>query len=360
MACLQNHPDLIEAKTLGKKKWLGPDCKRAHGGERWVVNGQCVGCGRNHSRESSRTKHGITEAALEEKSALRAAGHKARAIAKEAGENTFHGIPCTHGCGTLRLTTSGTCFKCYYRPSKWDKPRHALNRLARQAARDRGEKTYEGMVCPHEGHGATRITGNGTCRECSRVRALARSRKYAPPRKRDDPTWVAALEAQKIESAARERARKQTPEYKAANALRCKAYQKANRDTLLAKSKIYAEDPDRREAKREWDRAYSRANHLRYRAHRHARKARERGAEGFTTPEELAAIIEAHDGLCAYCGVPWEHMDHKTPLIRKGTNWPDNLQPLCGFHNMSKGRRTDEEYRLAMGFPSSGRFVCAA
>ncbi|KPC89921.1 hypothetical protein ADL27_38570 [Streptomyces sp. NRRL F-6602] len=44
------------------------------------------------------------------------------------------------------------------------------------------------------------------------------------------------------------------------------------------------------------------------------------------------------DGMygCVYCGGPYEHIDHVTPLSRGGEHSIDNLVPACGECNLQK------------------------
>ncbi|AFR50019.1 HNH endonuclease [Gordonia sp. KTR9] len=67
-------------------------------------------------------------------------------------------------------------------------------------------------------------------------------------------------------------------------------------------------------------------------------------------PEKLLAHwdIEGIDpARCYYTGLPlgdnW-HLDHMTPLSRGGLHRVDNLVPCCASVNMSKGKRTADEY----------------
>lgn len=113
------------------------------------------------------------------------------------------------------------------------------------------------------------------------------------------------------------------------------------------------------EERRERAREHREANREHYRAKDRARvrcpiecvakasayRARKRGADGTWNKSDVEALSVQQGGACAYCSASWEHVDHKTPLVRGGSNWPTNLQLLCGHHNTSKGRMTDEEYR---------------
>lgn len=54
------------------------------------------------------------------------------------------------------------------------------NLEARKQAKLRGDNTYTGTPCSKEGHGSTRKTYNGVCRECHRIQNMEyRSRNRA-------------------------------------------------------------------------------------------------------------------------------------------------------------------------------------
>lgn len=82
------------------------------------------------------------------------------------------------------------------------------------------------------------------------------------------------------------------------------------------------------------------------------RRSRERAAEGFFLKLHTDAILAAQHFTCAYCDAITDlQLDHVIPLSRGGSNYPWNLQWLCAFHNVSKGSRTDAEYRVLTGLP---------
>lgn len=122
---------------------------------------------------------------------------------------------------------------------------------------------------------------------------------------------------------------------------------------------------ENREKKRARDRiragdrtaAWKVANPEGKRSHDRTRRARAVSAEGTHTAADIRALAARQRGLCAYCDAPWEHVDHIIPLAHplKGSNWPENLQLLCAFHNVSKGARTDGEYRDLQGWPETGK-----
>lgn len=64
-----------------------------------------------------------------------------------------------------------------------------------------------------------------------------------------------------------------------------------------------------------------------------------RAAEGSYTATDVQRIHSEQGGKCACCGTPLSddyHVDHIMPLTLGGSNWPDNLQALCEFCNISK------------------------
>jgi DNA polymerase III gamma/tau subunit len=71
------------------------------------------------------------------------------------------------------------------------------------------------------------------------------------------------------------------------------------------------------------------------------RRARKMGAEGFYTAEDIAKLRKRQKDRCAH---PWcraklygaGHRDHIIALARGGTNWPRNIQLLCGPCNCKK------------------------
>lgn len=70
------------------------------------------------------------------------------------------------------------------------------------------------------------------------------------------------------------------------------------------------------------------------------RRARERGAQGRMTTAEWEQIKAAHGHRCAKCGKARKlTRDHIVPLSVGGQNTADNIQPLCGPCNSSKGTK---------------------
>ncbi len=80
------------------------------------------------------------------------------------------------------------------------------------------------------------------------------------------------------------------------------------------------------------------------RASDHKKRAMRLRAVGQSTAEQLEARVSYYGRRCAYCGGPYEHLDHVIPLSRGGTNWPANLRPACAPCNMQKHTRKLSEW----------------
>ncbi len=126
---------------------------------------------------------------------------------------------------------------------------------------------------------------------------------------------------------------------------RYKAYCEANKERIRARRQAYylanKEDIKARIA------AYKQSNPDSVRASENRRRSRKRAAEGSYTANDVTAMYESQDGLCAYCEAPLDgkyHVDHMTPLCRGGTNGWENLALVCPFCNQSKYTRTVEEF----------------
>jgi 5-methylcytosine-specific restriction endonuclease McrA len=70
-------------------------------------------------------------------------------------------------------------------------------------------------------------------------------------------------------------------------------------------------------------------------------RAMRRGAEGRHTLREWQELCERYDNKCAACGKPAKlTVDHIVPLTKGGTNYIENIQPLCQSCNSSKNSKT--------------------
>lgn len=209
--------------------------------------------------------------------------------------------------------------------------------LTRRQALALNAAWFVGKACK-KGHRPYRYRNAG-CIQCSRDAAslVAWLRPNTPRPLLTD----AEREVRRIESAARfnasekrrqiEARKNASPKVKA----RKQAWIEANRDRIAASRKArHAARPELATTRRR------------------RRRARLKGAIGYFTADQVQAILWLQLGRCAYCGDTGPlHLDHKRALARGGSNWPENLQWLCQWHNTSKGATSDPDYRRRKGIP---------
>lgn len=86
----------------------------------------------------------------------------------------------------------------------------------------------------------------------------------------------------------------------------------------------------------------------------HERRARFKDAEGFFSKSDIDILFLSQNGLCKYCRVDLKehgyHIDHRIPLVKGGTNWPENLQLLCPRCNLKKKDKMPEQYEKEIGY----------
>lgn len=88
--------------------------------------------------------------------------------------------------------------------------------------------------------------------------------------------------------------------------------------------------------KREWDAAHPESRKLQIAAYR----ARLRASRLHPiTREQLEQRVAVFGHRCAYCGAPWEHLDHVKPLARGGPHCLANLRPACASCNHRKSSK---------------------
>jgi 5-methylcytosine-specific restriction endonuclease McrA len=99
----------------------------------------------------------------------------------------------------------------------------------------------------------------------------------------------------------------------------------------------------------EYQRNYRQINRDKVNAWRLNYIAKKEGADGEYTATDVAVIYEAQGGMCYYCNDPLGknyHVDHKQPISRGGSNWPENLACTCQHCNLSKSAKTEAEFIL--------------
>jgi 5-methylcytosine-specific restriction endonuclease McrA len=147
--------------------------------------------------------------------------------------------------------------------------------------------------------------------------------------------------------------------YRSANAerdrARSKAYREAHAESVSESKKAWKRShPERVKAaaarwlglnvrrKRETGAAWRRAHPEYHRFFQARRRASKRNAEGSHTRVEWAALLATYGNRCLACGVQDVRLteDHIIPLMDGGTDWIENIQPLCKPCNTRKGTRT--------------------
>lgn len=75
--------------------------------------------------------------------------------------------------------------------------------------------------------------------------------------------------------------------------------------------------------------------------------ARKKGAIGSHTAEDVKLIFNSQRGCCWWCGCQLGdkyHVDHRIPIMRGGSNAPENLCVTCPPCNLSKHDRLPQEW----------------
>lgn len=141
-----------------------------------------------------------------------------------------------------------------------------------------------------------------------------------------------------------ERKREQDRHYRQENADHIREIKRAwsddNRERLNQQSAEWRKN--NRERRNAIVRAYRARHPESYRITKQRYLARKQNAEGECSREEWELILQqfAPDGRCPACGRQKPPtMDHIVPLSLGGSNYPFNLQPLCGNCNSTKGQK---------------------
>lgn len=231
-----------------------------------------------------------------------------------------------------------------------------LHIVSRQTAISVGLNHYfTGKPCKR-GHLSLRSTSRKACRECEQ--------QY-----RDERKAVISEYKRQYHQKHKEKLCKVSRDWYSANKQKAAEY---NRAYYLKNKERYTEwraawASDNPEKKRSWEqqwrkencvrlaaasREWKRKNPERVLAHNRNRRALARGADGSHTAQGVHTIYSLQRGRCAHCSrkVGSEyHVDHIVPLVRGGSNWPENLQILCPKCNMSKNRKDPFEWKQQNG-----------
>lgn len=141
----------------------------------------------------------------------------------------------------------------------------------------------------------------------------------------------------------------------------CRAYNQANKERIRARQRQY--DHEHREERRAQQRAYWASNrdhlleyhrqyHKEHPEYRKAQKSRRRSLEyagnGSFSHADVRMLFHSQNGRCWWCGKRIKdkryHVDHRIPLVRGGTNNPENLCISCPDCNLQKGAKLPQEW----------------
>ena len=123
-----------------------------------------------------------------------------------------------------------------------------------------------------------------------------------------------------------------------------RAHYHANRARYQAYDHKYGREnrARRRALHREWHQR----NPLHRKVYNAAWRARAAGNPGCFSTDDIRALEQRQNGLCYYCQQPYGkyQIDHRQPLSRGGSNWPENIVLTCEPCNLHKSDKTEAEY----------------
>lgn len=195
-------------------------------------------------------------------------------------------------------------------------------------AKQAGETRYfTGKPCKH-GHISPRFVSNRRCIACSMLARAEWGREnldYLRTYARNLPSNAPDIKKERWD-----------------------AWYADNRDRIVeSKRKERASKPG---SSYEW----ARNNREKARANLRNYKARKLGNGGVHTAEDIEDLLRIQNYKCAECGISVKdpknrHVDHKTPVVKGGSNGKENLQVLCKFCNLSKGAKDQFEFARTKG-----------
>jgi 5-methylcytosine-specific restriction endonuclease McrA len=264
-----------------------------------------------------------------------------RKCAKAAGLNRyFTGKPCLRGHIAERITAIGYCHQCELDRKRAIRSAKPGYQTRAQIDMRRTSRTRRCMACDNvfpniKKHFVplTKTLTNGTawnglsaeCREC-------RNRRFQPWYANNSESCIARA----IKSTEK---RRQRPEVREAERIWAREHKRQQ-----------LQDPAYRIVhNRRW-RQWAKENPHTTKVNRHNRRARELGADGTHTVVDIARLIKKQGDACFWCHeiIPSgkHHVDHKIPLSRGGSNWPQNLAITCATCNFRKRDMMPNEFRI--------------
>lgn len=174
------------------------------------------------------------------------------------------------------------------------------------------------------------------CKECCRISDNEYRQRH--------PDKVKAKKQRYLDSGGREKARTYSREYQRAHKEERQSYMERwraeNRDRYLEYARRYGQQ-HKDEIKQKRRAKYAENPHP-FNEMRQRRRARIKHAPGAHTAQDLERQHERQHGCCYWCSKPLESdatIDHVIPLVRGGSNNPDNLVIACRSCNSRKRTR---------------------
>lgn len=129
-----------------------------------------------------------------------------------------------------------------------------------------------------------------------------------------------------------------------------KAYYRKHKDEHYRRTQLYKHA--NKDKVKKWSEKWEANNRDKRRAALQNNRARRNKAAGRFTKELLLQKYAFHGWRCYLCGTPitlaTSHPEHRKPIARGGTNWIANIAPACAKCNLSKGAKTESEFREFM------------
>ena len=160
-----------------------------------------------------------------------------------------------------------------------------------------------------------------TCKECAKARARQRYRDNPARQIAQTKIWGIAHPDKVAESK-----RKYTAAHREEERVRAK--------------KVRTEQPEARRATQE---RYRLSHREAIKAHSHIRRV----STGQFTADDLKRQIKVQNGKCWWCSKMLQekyHVDHIIPIVKGGTNAPENICVSCPECNLSKGIKLPYEW----------------
>jgi 5-methylcytosine-specific restriction endonuclease McrA len=240
--------------------------------------------------------------------------------------------------------------------------------MSRDAATAAGLKRYfTGEPCVH-GHVCARLVKGSVCVECSKLRRAKNKDRFADyyasyreqhrDKARIHNRAYYAERADEMREYARQYRRENLEEVRQRD--RDRHHSEARKASRVKDYQNNGHKKKRREKKR-YQREHIRIKErvTKYRTENPdkvressrpaliAARARKKNAPGRFKRADIKRMLKEQNGICVTCPADISltyQVDHIVPLARGGTNWPDNLQLLCGPCNQSKGPKTMSEW----------------